>query len=260
MTAIVLAAGIGRRLWPLTADQPKCLIPLPVPGGCTLNRLILALEMAGVDRLVCVVGYFRYRIGRAIQAMESKLSIRLVVNERYRLGSVCSLHVARRFLDDEVLILDADVLFPLCLLSRLVQHGPENAFLMDPSSLPTGEEMMLMVQGNRVRRIGRQVENGDWDLLGESLGFLKLGSSAAASLRKSVEASVEPPVDLGDYEMAYLPVLDQHDVGFVSIEGQPWTGIDSPADLMMAARSIAPRIADHELHESRSCRILKSDN
>lgn len=250
MTAVILAAGIGRRLWPLTADRPKCLLPLPVAGGCTLNRLVWALELAGVDRLVCVVGYLRGEIARALEALDSDVQIQVVVNEHYQHGSVYSLYTAREHLDDEVLIVDADVLFPLPLVSRLIECELPNAFLLDPSVVSTGEEMLLMARGGRVWSIGREIDPGDWDVVGESLGLLKLDRHAAGLLKKSLVAIVERSLPLGDHEVAYRPILAEHHVGFLSVAGEPWTEIDTPDDLMMAAKSVAPRIADHERLES----------
>lgn len=250
MTAIVLAAGIGRRLWPLTAEHPKCLLPLPLAGGCTLIRLMMALELAGVDRLVCVVGYLRGQIRQALDAMCSRLSIRLVVNDRYSSGSIFSLGAARDFLDDDVLILDADVLLPLFLMSRLVQSNSPNAFLLDPNSKSSGEEMMLMTRGGRVWRVGRGVEQGSWDLVGESLGLAKFDRIAARTLRDGVSALTEGRCSRADYELAYRPVLESHDVGFLSAAGEPWTEIDTSEDLAMAVKSVAPRIADLELRDA----------
>lgn len=250
MTAILLTAGIGRRLWPLTAEHPKCLLPLPLAGGCTLIRLVMALELAGVDRLVCVVGHLRGQIRQALDAVCFRLSIRLVVNDRYSSGSIFSLGAARDFLDDDVLILDADVLLPLFLVSRLVQSSLPNACLLDPQSTSRGEEMMLMTRGDRVLSVGREVEQGSWDLVGESLGLAKFDRSAARTLRDSVSAAIGARCSRADYEVAYRPVFDSHDVGFLSAAGEPWMEIDTSEDLAMAVKSIAPRIADLELREA----------
>lgn len=252
MTAIVLAAGIGRRLWPLTAEHPKCLLPLPLAGSCTLIRLVMALELAGVDRLICVVGHLRGQIRQALDAMCSRLSIRLVVNDRYSSGSIMSLDAARDFLDGDVLIIDADVLLPLFLVSRLVQSTSPNAFLLDPNSASRGEEMMLMTRGGRVWNAGRRVEHGSWDLVGESLGLAKFDRSAARTLRDSVAVLTEACFSRADYEVAYRPVFERHDVGFLSAAGEPWTEIDTSEDLAVAVKSVAPRIADLEMREAIS--------
>jgi len=255
LTGIILAAGIGRRMWPLTADRPKSLLPLPIDGGCTLVRMVHALELASIDRIVCVVGYLRGEIRLALDALGARVPIELVVNEDYRLGSVCSLHKARDYLDDDVVIADADVLLPGSLVRRLMEDASPNAFLMDSSAVASGEEMMLMVRRGRVLNIGREVPPERWDLLGESLGLLKLERRAARALRASANDIISGGSALGDYELAFRPVLSRFEVSAISVAGEPWIEIDTPFDLMMAGKSVAPRIVEHERSE---CRPLPS--
>ena len=252
MIGIILAAGIGRRMWPLTADRPKSLLPLPIEGGCTLVRMVRALELASVDRIVCVVGYLRGEIRLALDALGAGVPVELVVNEDYRLGSVCSLHKASKYLDDDVVIADADVLLPGSLVRRLTQDTSPNAFLMDSSAVASGEEMMLMVRRGRVLNIGREVPPERWDLLGESLGLLKLERRAARALCASANDIVSGGNALGDYELAFRPVLSRFEVNAISVTGAPWIEIDTPFDLMMAEKSIAPRIVEHERPERQT--------
>lgn len=107
-----------------------------------------------------------------------------------------------------------------------------------------------MTRGGRVWRVGRGVEQGSWDLVGESLGLAKFDRIAARTLRDGVSALTEGRCSRADYELAYRPVLESHDVGFLSAAGEPWTEIDTSEDLAMAVKSVAPRIADLELRDA----------
>src|SRR6059058_5638011 len=114
MKAILLAAGVGKRLWPVTQHHPKCLIEL---GGRTLLlRYLEALAGVGIKQAVVVVGYKQDMIRAAVGTGGCGVEVRYLVNEQYQRGSMTSLWLARAELDDDVLIMDADVLFHRQLL------------------------------------------------------------------------------------------------------------------------------------------------
>lgn len=243
MKAIILAAGIGKRLWPLTAECPKCLLQF---GGTTLlDRMFTALERADVREVVMVVGYLRHKIVDAVARSGTRLSVRYVENPRYQKGSLLSLWRARAELDQDLLILDADVLCPPALLSRLVYSDHENAVLLDPRAVPSGEEMMLATRQGRVWHIGRQVP-GLWDIVGESVGFYKFTEAAARRLRQSVELCFRQGKVHVDYEHTLLAVFLECVVGYELVGDTPWIEIDTPADVERAEREIVPQLLAEE--------------
>ena len=243
MKAIILAAGIGRRLWPLTAECPKCL--LSFDGHTLLTCLLTALERAEVREVVIVVGYLRHKIIDAVAQSGTRLSVRYVENPRYQKGSMLSLWRARAELDQDLLILDADVLCPPALLSRLVYSDHENAVLLDPRAVPSGEEMMLAARQDRVWHIGRRLP-GIWDTVGESVGFFKFTEEAGKQLRQSVELCFRQGKVHADYEHALLPVFLECVVGYELVGDTPWIEIDTPADVERAEREIVPRLLAEE--------------
>lgn len=237
MKAIILAAGVGKRLWPLTADRPKCL--LPFRGQTLLVRMLTALERADVWEVVIVVGYLRQKIEDAVARSGTLLTVRYVVDPRYQKGSLLSLWFAREELNEDLLILDADVLCPSQLLSQLVYSDHENACLLDPRSMASGEEMMLGVRQDRVWHIGRQAP-GLWDIIGESVGFYKLTEYAARGLRQRVELCIRQGKVHADHEHALLPILSEYVFGYELVGDAPWMEIDTSDDVIRAEREIAP--------------------
>lgn len=247
MKAIILAAGVGRRLWPLTATCPKCLLRF---GRQTLfERMLMALEHAGVREVVIVVGWLRHMVMDAVDRSETKLTMRYIVNPRYQKGSLLSLWRAREELNEDLLILDADVLCPPTLLSRLVYSAHDNACLLDPRAVPSGEEMMLAARWGRVWHIGRQVP-GVWETIGESVGFYKLTEEAGRQLRQNVELCFRQGKIHADYEHALLPVLRECVVGYERVDDVPWIEIDTPADVEQAEHEIGPQLLRSEIDSS----------
>jgi len=137
--------------------------------------------------------------------------------------------------------MDADVLFPVALIDRLVRSPHANCFLLDASTVNTGEEQMLLTRGGRVLDIVRG-GGGDFELIGESVGFLKVAREDAPLLRTILDDLIAQGRDTIEHEEAFPLFLAQRAVGFERVDDLPWTEIDFPADLERAAREVWPRI------------------
>ena len=117
-TALLLAAGNGCRLRPLTDDQPKCLTE--VDGIPILERLVDGLCQQGFTRLVVVVGYLGYRIREYLGERRGSLSFEYVVNPQYdTTNNLYSLWLAREAIQESFLLIESDLLFEPSLLDDL---------------------------------------------------------------------------------------------------------------------------------------------
>ena len=239
MKAIVLAAGVGKRFKEVTDQRPKCLIE--IQGKTLLERTLSALAAAGVVEAVVVIGYRGEMIEQQIGPTCAGVQVQYVFNARYDKGAILSLWSARAEFDDDLLIMDADVLFPVALIDRLVRSPHANCFLLDASTVNTGEEQMLLTRGGRVLDIVRG-GCGDFELIGESVGFLKVSREDAPLLRTILDDLIAQGRDTIEHEEAFPLFLAQRAVGFERVDDLPWTEIDFPADLERAAREVWPRI------------------
>lgn len=239
MKAIILAAGVGRRLSAALAGGPKCLLAF---GGKTLlGRLLTSLGKAGVHDAVIVVGYQRELIESTIGAQYRGVHVRYIFNPEFEKGAILSLWAARDEFDDDLLVMDADVLCPDDLVARLVHSPHRNCVLLDGRVAGSGEEMMLMATGGRVFDIGRTVKPG-FDVVGESVGFLKVSRDAAAGLLDALRQCIEQGSDRAEHEDAYPAFLHRHMVHYERVDDLPWTEVDFPEDAERAAREVLPLI------------------
>jgi len=239
MKAIILAAGIGKRFREVTEQKPKCLIA--IQGKTLLERALTALGAAGVTQAVIVIGYHGEMIAQQVGPTYGGVQVRYVFNDRYDKGAILSLWSAREEFDDDILIMDADVLFPVALIDLLVRSSHANCFLLDASAINTGEEQMLLTRGGRVLNIIRG-GSGDFDVIGESVGFLKVSRPDAPLLRAILDDLVGQGRDTIEHEEAFPLFLAQRVVGFERVDDLPWIEIDFPADLEQAEREVLPRI------------------
>ena len=239
MKAIILAAGVGKRVKEVTDHRPKCLID--IQGKTLLERTFAALDSAGVTQAVVVIGYRGEMIVQQIGPTCGRVQVSYVNNPQYEKGAILSLLSAREEFNDDMLIMDADVLFPVAMITRLLRSPHANCFLLDGSAENTGEEQMLLTRGGRVLNIVRG-GSGDFDVIGESVGFLKVSRSDAPLLRSILEDLVAQGRDTIEHEEAYPIFLSQRVVGFERIDDLPWTEIDFPEDLQRAEQDVLPRI------------------
>lgn len=240
MKALILAAGRGRRLG---SERPKCLHE--VGGRPLLDRMLEELQPF-VSEAVLVSGFEAGALKEAAEGFAKRPPLSFVFNEQFTRGSVLSLHVAlqdlTRFGGEDLIVMDADVLFPKELLRRLVEDAPRDSFLLDPRSEASGEEMMLVAREGRVVRIARRVSPEPSDRIGEGVGFLKLGPEGQERLAEELQKLVDADELDRDYEDAIDAMLARHEVGFVEVDDLPWTEIDFEEDLARARDELLPRI------------------
>lgn len=240
MRAILLAAGLGKRLKPFTEAHPKCLVS--IAGRTLLDRHLEELTKCEIEELVIVVGHLHEQVRAEVERVGAgRLPVRFVMNEQYRRGSVVSLWHARDAMKGGAIAMDADVLYHPDVLRRLVQAPFDSGFLMDETSEETGEEMMIGARGNRVRKIARRVGT-DWDIAGETVGFFKIGDPDSEVLKATLEDFVARGELDVEYEAALDQFMQQRPCGFVKVGDLPWTEIDFDADVEKARDVIHPRI------------------
>lgn len=240
MRAIILAAGIARRMAPLTDRTHKCL--LPVGDRPLLGRMLAALDAVGVPEAVLVVGHCADQVREVATRSAGRLRLGTVENPAYAQGSSLSLYAARAYLTEPALVMDADVLFPREFLGRLLAAPAPSAFLIDRGFQDTGEEVKFYTRGDRVIALGKKVVPESWEVVGEGVGFFKCGAEAGPELIRLLERVIAEGNGLNEYEDALHLLVQQHHVGWVDVTGLPWTEIDFAEDLRRARGEVLPHV------------------
>jgi choline kinase len=232
--AIILAAGVGSRLRPLTDDVPKCL--LDVGGRTILDHQIASLERNGITDFVMVVGYHADRIRTRLGGRA-----RYIENERYEhTNSLYSLWLARDELASGTLILNSDVLALPLAFGRLLESPAPDAILVERGEAFEPEDMKVTLNGSVVVDFGK-------DLAAErahahNVGVAKFsgdgGSRLAGCLQRMVAAGHE-----NDWAPAAFKEFARHwPLVAVGTDGLPWIEIDYVDDLTRARLEIEPAI------------------
>lgn len=242
----MLAAGTGSRL--SGADDshpPKSLLRF---GGRTLlDRHLGHLRALGVDGLVLVVGYRAAEIEAEVRALGAADYVRFLHNPDYRRGSLVSMWTAREALrgGDEVLFMDADVLYDRAILERLLAARGVTCFPYDRGFEPGDEPVKLCLAGGRAVEFRKDIGDVSHDDVGEWVGFIRMAPAFSAALADACQRFVDAGALDGPYEEAVREVLlagAGGPVAFADVTGLPWIEIDFPEDVARAAGRILPAI------------------
>ncbi len=231
MKAIILAAGAGNRLRPITAKMPKALIK--IGEKTVLERMLDSLISLGVNDICFVVGHMKHMIAGFAGKKYDGARFKYILNPDYELGSIVSLWVAREeFSGDDALLMDADVIFERDLLHRLVNSKTANCFLIDKNFSDTGEEMKVAALNKKIVQVARKISR-EHDEVGEGVGFCKISPAYHGELLKALEKSICLN-RVCDYEMALDDFVRRSPTGFEDVTGLKWTEIDFEADIEKA--------------------------
>jgi histidinol-phosphate/aromatic aminotransferase/cobyric acid decarboxylase-like protein/choline kinase len=119
MQAIILAAGMGKRLKNLTGDVTKCMVK--VNGVTMIERMLSQLDSLDLSRVVVVAGYKAEKLKEFISTLRVKTPIQYVENQIYdKTNNIYSLYLAREYLrQEDTLLLESDLIFDDCVLKSL---------------------------------------------------------------------------------------------------------------------------------------------
>ena len=239
LRAIILAAGVGRRLG--AASKPKALLEF---GGQTLlHRHVTALSRAGVADITLVTGFGAEYIGTALPALAELCPTTVIINPDFREGSVVSLWAARDVLRSQcpILLMDADVLYDQRMMTRLLTSDHPNCLLLDREIEPGDEPVKICVAGARILDFHKRPSvPHDWH--GESVGFFRFDAATAGELADRVEDYVRSGRRMLEYEEPIRDMIIQSAAGrfgYEDISGLPWTEIDFPEDVAKANGLVA---------------------
>ena len=154
-----------------------------------------------------------------------------------------SLYAARHYLREPALVMDADVLFPPVLLTRLIAAPVPSALLLDRSFDDTGEEVKLYTIGPCVVALGKKFVPEYWETVGEGVGFFKCAREHGVEFVRQLADSLEETGGVNEYEDALHRLLSRVAVGWVDVTGLPWTEVDFVEDWQRADEQVWPRIA-----------------
>jgi choline kinase len=230
--AIILSAGQGSRLLPMTENLPKCLLDLS--GRSMLEWQLQALAEAGVTESVVVTGFRSDMVERTLERVTPPgMRARAVFNPFYKVAdNLASCWMVRGELDGPSLILNGDTLFEPRVARVLLEASPAPITVtIDRKASYDDDDMKVKTVGERLSSIGKGLNRTE--VTGESIGFLRFEARGAAAFVAELERTVRTPEGVGLWYLSAIHRLAGAgtEVRVASIEGLEWAELDFPADL-----------------------------
>ena len=234
--AIILSAGQGKRLLPLTADQPKCLIRL---GKRTLlGWQVESLVMAGIREIVVVIGFEAAKVEAELMRLARPgLILRAVYNPFYSVAdNLGSVFLARPEMTEDFMILNGDTVFEPALLEKVIQkaRGPITV-TVDRKATYDDDDMKVQLDGEQLLDIGKKLPASIVN--GEAIGlhcFVGMGPALFAS---AVEQAMRAPEGLKSWYLSVVSRLAKTGaVNSTLIEGLRWGEVDYLPDVDRAVK------------------------
>ena len=234
MKAIILSAGQGKRLLPLTERVPKCM--LPVAGRPLISRQIDGLLKRGVDDITVVVGFGAEVVETGIAQRYASPRIRTLYNPFYTItDNLVSCWVARGEMQDEFLILNGDTLYADEVLQTLLA-APEHPITLAVSRKDSydDDDMKVIRDGDRLLQVGKKLSRDQVNA--ESIGMMTFRGEGPRLFRDAMDAALRTPAALSQWYLSLIDALANAGVVFTQeIPADGWAEVDSPADLERAS-------------------------
>jgi choline kinase len=240
MQAVILAAGQGKRLRPLTDSLPKCLVP--VNGKPILQYQLECLERCDIDHCVIVVGYRDDQLRHYFGPKFRNVHITYIYNKLFeQTNNIVSLWLACQELDDDVLLLEGDLLFEEDLLRDLTKSPYPDVAVVAEFQPSMNGTIILADNGVATSMILKSEQGSDFDYR-DALKTVNLYSLSQYTMHQRILPVLDRYVtsQLTDqyYEVVLAQLIAQGDwrLDVLLTKNRLWAEIDTQEDLQQAER------------------------
>ncbi len=232
--AIILAAGEGKRLRPMTDTAPKCMVE--VCGRSILENALMLFARRGVERTRIVVGHLAPVVRERIGSSFKNMKIEYIENADYATtNSMYSLHLGLQGLREATWVLEGDVFFEAAVLAKAVTQ--EVSWFVDAARKDLDGAYIRFDDSRRALSLDII---RDLKLLsgqcGKSIGMLHLGARGTELFKRWLEEGVKAGQTNLYYDLIVGPHFNEAHVEAVDVGGMKWFEIDNLADLENAQR------------------------
>ncbi len=239
MQAIILAAGLGRRLGEFTAGNTKCMVP--VNGVMLIDRMLMQLQRLPLSRIVVVIGYEGEKLRRHISESFPGLNVEYVENEIYdKTNNIYSLWLAREVMqDDDTLLLESDIIVDDAVIDMIyASEYPDVALVARYEPWMDGTMVRLDDDDNIISFIPKKAFSyNDIDSYYKTVNIYKFSREFAVKrYLPFLEAYIKVLGDNEYYEqvLRVITLVDTTGIKALPIGDMPWYEIDDVQDLRIA--------------------------
>ena len=190
MQAIILAAGRGERLMPLTANTPKVLLPLSDEEPILQKQLKIFSSINEINNVIVVSGYLTQKIEEKVKEWGYSEFVSIAYNPFYKLSNnLISLWFGSHKITDDVIITNGDNLFKESVIEKLISSGDDGIFLVvDKKEEYDLDDMKVILKNGKIVKVSKKIDVNEADA--ESTGIAKFTDDGKKKLISTLEELV----------------------------------------------------------------------
>lgn len=239
MKAVILSAGQGKRLLPLTENLPKCLLPVG-PDTHVLGWQLDQLAAAGVDEAVVVTGFQADKVAYDLDRPRPRIRARSLFNPLYdKADNLGSVFAALDEMDGDFMLMNGDTLFEAGVARRLLD-APSAPIRVTVSRKDVYDldDMKVRLDGERLLDVGKTLDADTVNA--ESIGMMLFRDDGVQRFREAVTTAMHAE---SGARVWYLSVIDalakETDIRTAEAAQNEWCEVDFPVDLRRAREAVA---------------------
>lgn len=252
MQAVILAAGMGKRLKEYTKDNTKCMVE--VNGETLASRLLHMLDRKQLSKIVIVVGYEGEKLIDYVEGLKIKTPVVFIDNPIYdKTNNIFSLALAKDYLvKEDTLLFESDIIFEESVLDCLLEDDRENLTLVDRyQSWMDGTCMVLDEEDNIADFVsGKSLNYANTDDYYKTVNIYKFSKHFLANTYVPFLEAYKQSMGNNEYYetvIKLIAMLDTHELKAKRLNGQIWYEIDDVQDLDIAESLFAKN--NHEKYD-----------
>ena len=244
MQAIILAAGMGKRLKELTSNATKCMVE--VNGEMMIHKTLMHLEKLNLNKIVLVVGYEGQQLMDYVNSLGLKTPVEYVVNDVYdKTNNIYSLYLAKEYLlQDDTLLLESDLVYEEAVIRKLVDTPYPSLVLVDKFESWMDGTCITVDQDDNITSFvsKREFDFTKTDEYYKTVNLYKFSKNFSEKYYVPFLEAYCNAMGLNEYYEQVLKVitfLGDLEIKAVKLNGEKWYEIDDVQDLDIAESLLA---------------------
>lgn len=230
MHAIILSAGRGSRLLPLTTEMPKCLLPVGLTS--VLSMQLDTLYRCGIKSVTVVSGFNAHLVDAEIEARQAGPEVETLYNPFYQVAdNLASCWMARGFMKKDFLLINGDTLFSPPLLEKVLEAPASDITVtIDQKGHYDGDDMKVSLDGTQLTAIGKTLLPQNTH--GESIGMLRFMNNGPKIFSHELDRLMKLEEGTKSWFLSAIHGLAQSGqrIDTTNIKGSTWAELDTPED------------------------------
>lgn len=239
MQAIILAAGMGKRLGELTKNNTKCMVE--VDGVRLIERALRILERKNLNRIILVVGYQHENLMAFVNSLGIQTKIEFIINEVYdKTNNIFSLSLAKeQMTEDDTLLLESDLIFEERLIDMLLEDKRDSLALVDKFESWMDGTCIVVDQDDNITDFipGKLLQYHEKEQYYKTVNIYKFGADFSKNVYVPFLEAYAKVMGNNEYYEAVIKLillLDKNTMKAKRLQGELWYEIDDIQDLDIA--------------------------